>query len=319
MKQPIRLRWVLAHVPYDLFLRSANIFAQKVAEKSHGQIEIEIMGMPEFNEKYLLPAGKKPLSHGSEIIDYVNDGTLEMSQLLNVEMCNINQNLGALEMPFMFNDHDHATRVLDGEIGRQLMDDLTKTSKVKGLSFTYSGGFRMIVANKPIATTDDFKGERVRTSWTDVSHDTFKSLGATPVDVRISETANAIMKDIVDIGENTWARYYRFGLDKVTRHISNTKHSLFLTCIIMNQDVWNSFDTEMQEFIQSAAIEAAVSERIESLEDGEQARQQAISEGITVTEWTVEDHSKLREMTSVLYDKYKDHFSPGLLDQIKSA
>jgi TRAP-type C4-dicarboxylate transport system substrate-binding protein len=127
------------------------------------------------------------------------------------------------------------------------------------------------------------------------------------------------MKNMVDIGENTWARYYRFGLDKVTRHISNTKHSLFLTCIIMNQDVWNSFDPEMQKFIQEAAIEAAVSERLESLEDGEQARQQAISEGITVTEWTVEDHSKLREMTSVLYDKYKDHFSPGLLDQIKSA
>ncbi len=319
MKQPLRLRWVLAHVPFDLFLRSANIFADKVREKSGGQIEIEIMGMPEFNEKYLIPAGKKPLTHGSEIIDLVNDGTIEMSQLLNGEMCKINKDLSALEMPFMFEDHDHATRVLDGQIGRKLLADLQNNSKIKGLSFTYSGGFQMIVGNKAIATTDDFKGERVRTSWTPVAHDTFKTLGATPMSVRISETAEALKNGVVDIGENTWARYYRFGLDKATRHVSDTKHSLFLTAIIMNQDIWNSFDAEMQNFIQEAALEAAVSERLESLEDGEQARQRAISEGITVTEWSAEEHAKMREQTSVLYEQYQDYFSPGLLDQIKSA
>ena len=319
MKQPIRLRWVLAHVPYDLFLRSANLFADKVREKSGGQIEIEIMGMPEFSEKYLVPAGKPALTHVSEVIDMVNAGEIEMSQLINTEMAEINRDLSVLEMPFMFRDHEHVTRVLDGEIGQGLLNDLAKTSNLKGLSFTYSGGFQMVVANEPIKTAEDFAGKRVRTGWTDVASDTFKSLKADPVAVRISETADAIMKDMVDVGENTWARYYRSGLNKVSNFVSETQHSLFLTCIIINQEIWNSFDPDMQAFMQEAALEAARSERIESLEDGVQAKQQAIADGITVYEWTNEDRAQLKQVTDVLYEQYKDYFAPGLLDSIKRA
>jgi TRAP-type C4-dicarboxylate transport system substrate-binding protein len=319
MKQPIRLRWVLAHVPYDLFLRSANLFAQKVLEKSQGQIEIEIMGMPEFSEKYLIPAGKPAVTHVSEVIDLVNAGVIEMSQLVNTEMANISRNLSVLEMPFIFKNHDHATRVLDGEIGRELLDDLAKSSNLKGLSFTYSGGFQMVVANEPLTTAKDFEGKRVRTGWTDVASSTFKAVGADPVAVRISETADAIMKDLVDVGENTWARYYRSGLNEVSNFVSETKHSLFLTCIIMNQHVWNQFDSEMQTFMQEAAIEAAVSERLESLADGEQAKKQAIQDGITVYEWKEEDLAQLQKATEVLYDQYKDYFSVGLIDSIKHA
>lgn len=44
----LKLRWVLAHVPYDLFLRSANAFAKAINEKTNGAIEIEILGKNEW-------------------------------------------------------------------------------------------------------------------------------------------------------------------------------------------------------------------------------------------------------------------------------
>lgn len=319
MKQPIRLRWVLAHVPYDLFLRSANIFADKVREKSKGQIEIEVIGLPEWNAQYRTPEGKEAIEHGSEVIHLVNDGTIEMSQMLNTELCRLNKDLSALEMPFIFRDHDHATRVLDGNIGMNLLDGISKESNVKGLAFTYSGGFRMIVGNKPVQSAEDFAGNRVRTSWTDVAHETFNVLGAEPVDIRISETADAIMKDIVDLGENTWARYYRYGLDKCTKFVSDTKHSLFLTAIIINKDVWASLGEEMQKFMQEAALEAAASERLESLEDGEQAKARCAQDGIEVHEWNETELAKLKSITDVVYDKYNNFFPQGLINNIKSA
>jgi TRAP-type C4-dicarboxylate transport system substrate-binding protein len=319
MKQPIRLRWVLAHVPYDLFLRSANIFADKVREKSNGQIEIEVIGLPEWNAEYRIPSGKEAIEHGSEVIHLVDNGTIEMSQMLNTELCRLNKDLSALEMPFIFRDHDHATRVLDGNIGMELLTGISKESNVKGLAFTYSGGFRMIVGNKPVESVEDFAGNRVRTSWTEVAHETFNVLGAEPVDIRISETADAIMKDVVDLGENTWARYYRYGLDKCTTHVSDTKHSLFLTAIIINKDVWASLGEEMQKFMQEAALEAAASERLESLEDGAQAKARCAQDGITVHDWNEEELAKLKSITDVVYDKYADFFAPGLIEDIKKS
>lgn len=317
MNQPIRIRWVLAHVPYDLFLRSANIFAEKVREKSKGQIEIEVIGLPEWNAKYRTPAGQEAIEHGSRVIELVADGTVEMSQMLNTELCRIHEDLGVLEMPYLFRDHDHATKVLDGNIGMDLLGGLEQKSNVKGLAFTYSGGFRMIVGNKPVTNVEDFQGERVRTSWTDVAHDTFDSLGATPVDVRISETAKAITEQQVDLGENTWARYYRYGLDRVTKHVSDTQHSLFLTAVIINKDLWNSLSPEMQQFMQEAALEAAASERLESLEDGREAKARCAQDGITVHEWTKDELARLKEATSVVYDRNQDKFPVGLIDSIK--
>lgn len=319
MKQPLRIRWVLAHVPYDLFLRSANIFAQKVREKSQGQIEIEVIGLPEWNAKYRTPEGQEAIEHGSQVINLVNDGTVEMSQMLNVELCRIHEDLGVLEMPYLFQDHDHATKVLDGDIGMNLLNGLEQKSNVKGLAFTYSGGFRMIVGNKPIETVQDFQGERVRTSWTDVAHDTFHSLGAIPVDVRISETARAIQDNIVDVGENTWARYYRYGLDKVTKYVSDTKHSLFLTAMIINKDLWNSLTPELQQFMQEAALEAAASERAESLLDGQEAKARCAIDGITVYEWSDEELAKLKEITNRVYEMNKDKFPCGLVEAIKNS
>ena len=144
MTQKTKLRWVLAHTPYDLFLRSANIFAQHVHEYSQGQIEIEILGLDQYEQKY---------NHGEPIdkyavMDMVNDGVIDMSQMYTTQLGKINKDFRVLDLPFLFESHEHAARVLDGEIGQELMASLAEKSNIKGLAFTYSGGFRAIIGNK---------------------------------------------------------------------------------------------------------------------------------------------------------------------------
>ena len=92
MNTPIKLRWVLAHIPYDLFLRSANIFAQKMREKSNGMVEIEIMGADTFAEKYA--PGQVP--EDIEFMELVNNGTIEMSQMYNTRLLRYNNDMSVL-------------------------------------------------------------------------------------------------------------------------------------------------------------------------------------------------------------------------------
>jgi TRAP-type C4-dicarboxylate transport system substrate-binding protein len=58
----------------------------------------------------------------------------------------------SLDMPFIFEDHDHATRVLEGEVGEFLLNKITEKSNVRGMAFTYSGGFRNILSSKKVST-----------------------------------------------------------------------------------------------------------------------------------------------------------------------
>jgi TRAP-type C4-dicarboxylate transport system substrate-binding protein len=314
MTQPIKLRWVLAHVPYDLFLRSADIFAKKVYEKSNGQIEIEIMGADEYVKQYA--PGQQ--IEGIQFASLVNDGVVEMSQMYNTTLSYYNDALSVLELPFMFRDHDHATKVLDGEVGMGMLGDLAKKSNIRGLAFTYSGGFRMIVGNEPITSVDDIKGQRVRTSSTEVAQKTFSEIGAIPVNVPIYKMKEAMIDDVVDIGENTWARYFRTGLNEVSTHVSNTKHSLFLTAIIINEQTWQSLSEEMQQCMKEAALEAAQSERLESLEDGELAIERCAKDGIKVIEWNEEETNRYKELVKPVYDYFEQRLPKGLIESVKN-
>jgi TRAP-type C4-dicarboxylate transport system substrate-binding protein len=184
MTQKIKLRWVLAHIPYDLFLRSASIFSRTVNERSNGLVEIEVLGLDEYQEKY----NNGQAIDRYAVLDMVNDGIIEMSQMHSTQLGRINQDLRVLDLPFLFENHEHAVRVLDGEIGQNLLSDLAKNSNVRGLAFTYSGGFRMVVANKPITRVEDLAGERVRVAFSPVAEDTFSTVGATPVPMSVNQT-----------------------------------------------------------------------------------------------------------------------------------
>lgn len=310
-----KLRWVLAHVPYDLFLRSAAAFAKKAHEISDGAIEIEIMGLDQYEQKYNdgKPIGKY------EVLNLVDQGVIEMSQMYNAQLGAINHDLRALDLPYLFRDHEHATRVLDGEIGMDMLGGLAKKSNIRGLAFTYSGGFRMMVANEPLESVKDIKGQRVRVGLTPVAADTFKLLEAEPVAMGVHAVADALRDDVVDIGENTWARFFRSGVAEYATSVANTKHSLFLTAMIINENVWKSFSPEIQEIMKKAALEAAEQERQESLADNDKVMAECSKVGIKVYDWDEARCEEMREMTAPVYEMYRDHFKPGLVDSIKSA
>jgi TRAP-type C4-dicarboxylate transport system substrate-binding protein len=315
MTNKLKLRWVLAHVPYDLFLRSANIFAKTVFEKSNGQIEIEVLGSDEYVEKYL-NGQEVDTVEGVHFADLVDKGVVEMSQMYNTTLTHYNNDLNVLELPFLFKDHDHAAKVLDGDIGLGMLQDLEKSSNIRGLAFTYSGGFRMIVGSEPV-TVDSLKGQRIRTSSSKAAQKTFEVAGATPVNVPIYKTTQALKDGVVDIGENTWARYFRTNVDSVSRVVTDSKHSLFLTAIIINKQIWESLSPEMQGWMQEAALEAARGERAESLEDNESAIARCKTEGIPVIEWDEAEVSKYQELTQPVYDHFETVLTPGLIESIK--
>ena len=77
------------------------------------------------------------------------------------------------------------------------------------------------------------------------------------------------------------------------------------------------FPEQVQAWMQEAALEAAYSERLESLEDGKQAVERCHKEGITVVEWSEEETQKLKEATKPVYEKYEAELTPGLINRVK--
>lgn len=309
MKQ---IRWVIAHEPIDLFLRAAERFSKSVKEKTKGAIDIEILSLTDYSKKY--NNGKKVTKH--DLLQLMEDGVVEMSQMYTTWLGHYNKDMFVLDLPFLFRDHEHADRVLEGEIGEYLLKGLEEKSAVKGLAFTYSGGYRIIPANKELSTVEAFRGTKIRTARSPVAVDTFKLLGAEVVDtVELEEMNEAAAQGVIEAGESTFVRVLPLEQDKAFEVVNDTAHSLFLTSIIVATQFWDTLSPEIQAIMKDAALDAARTERKESVE---QVAEIADALGSRVVTMKAEETAKFKEITTAVYSKYQDYFTNNLIDKIKS-
>ena len=321
--EKITLRWVLAHEPIEIFIRAANRFARSISEKTDGAVEIEILSCEEYAKKYH-GLDRVNTQYRYELMKHLEEGQLEMTQLYTTTLgSHYYKDLLAVDMPFVFSDHDHVARVLDGEIGDSLRDGFASKTNAQPLCFTYSGGFRVLPSSKKIENLSELAGEKVRTG-SEVSAETFKALGCEVVpNLLIEDIGAAIGDGRIVAGESTYPRLYgseqTIQPSKTAKAVINTEHSLFLTTVLINKDIWASFDAELQQFMLEAAHEAAIEERREALLDIEKNKARLESDGVDVVYLSQADMEDMRERTEVVYETLDSIFSEGLVQKIKQA
>jgi len=310
------VRWVLAHEPIELFLRAARHFKAELERTAPDQIDFDILTLSEYSEKY--NNGKPVTKH--DLLDLMEAGEIEMSQMYTSTLGRKHsRDMWALDMPFLFRDHDHAKKVLEGDIGQGLLNDLSDKTNVKGLAFTYSGGFRMIPANVALRKIEDFQGVPLRCNKSPIATETLLAVGAEPVEIELEEINEGVQSGIVVGGESTYPRFYGLEQNKHMSFINDAEHSLFLTSIIINKDFWNSLDADLQAKVQDASFNAARQERVWSVEDIDIVKNRAANDTIEVVTMATEERNRWKEATAHLYGKFEDMFKPGLLDAIKAA
>jgi TRAP-type C4-dicarboxylate transport system substrate-binding protein len=213
----------------------------------------------------------------------------------------------------LFNDIKDASKHLDGAIGQKLLRDVSANSGIVPLTYTFSGGFRLMPSTKPIAKLEDFAGLKVGSTKSPVSMDTFKALGADPVEMNVEDVRDSIGSGLIDCGETTYPRFFVLGHDKVAKYINDTTHNVFLTCIITNKALWAKLTKEEQDLFYSVALEAAAIERKETVDQVVPVQERAAALGIPTIKMSEEEKQKCIDATKHLYEKYDSWFSPGLL------
>jgi len=321
MNQKKKIRWLIAHEPVNLFLRTAEAFREKIAELTNDEFEVEIYTASEYEQKFKQSALKDSTTSYIDPMTMLDQGMLEMSQLHITELARWHSpEFWALEMPFIFRDHAHATRVLEGEIGQKMLDGLVDKSPARGLAFTYSGGFRCMASDVEIKSVEDFKGIKFAASRNPIVIDMIESIGAVPEIFLIRDYAN---KEKVEglkaaVLDTTIPRYLAQlqGVNK--NHLTNTKHSLFLTSIIIGNKFWDSLDVETQAKFQEACAYASRLERKWSVQEAEEfaAKGDHSDIGVKYQEFDQAETEKFKELVKPLYNKYREFFYPGLIDGI---
>ena len=316
MSKTTKIRWVIAHEPLNLFIRAAEDFERRVNEQqSEHKIEVEIMTLSEYSQRY--NDGIVVTKH--DLLDLMETGKIEMSQMYTTWLAEkYEQDFLVFDLPFLFKDHDHATRVLEGEVGETLLNKLTDKSNVRGLSFTYSGGFRQMIANKKVSTLEELAGTAVRSNRNPVAQATISAMGMKPVVAEVEDLRQVVVDGEAEGGETNYPRMYPLRQNEVTKSVIDTGHSLFLTSMIIGDKFWDTLSPEVQAVIKQAAILAGREERAETIRDGARAEQRLVAEeGANIVKWTQEQREAAKVALSGVYDQFRDSFTPGLIEAIE--
>jgi len=317
MSNTTKIRWVIAHEPLNLFLRAAEDFERRVNEQqSEHKIEVEIMTLSEYSQRY--NDGVVVTKH--DLLDLMESGKIEMSQMYTTWLAEkYEQDFLVFDLPFLFKDHDHATRVLEGNIGETLLAKLTDKSNVRGLSFTYSGGFRQMISNKRVSTLEELAGTSVRSNRNPVAQATISALGMKPVVAEVEDLRQVVVDGAAEGGETNYPRVYPLRQNEVTKTVIDTGHSLFLTSMIIGDRFWDGLSPAVQDVIKQAAVLAGREERAETIRDGARAEQRLIAEeGANIVKWTQEQREAAKIALSSVYDQFSDTFTPGLVDSVRT-
>ena len=160
---------------------------------------------------------------------------------------------------------------------------------------------------------------KVRTNRNPVAKATFKALGAEGHVSEIEEVKGLMEDGTVQGGETVYSRIYPLEQNQVTESVLDTQHSLFLTSMIMRNDFYEKLTPEVKSVLKEAAIKAGRKERETTIQDGEEAKEKLRAEGIEIHSLTPEEKAEFIEKTKVVYEEFKDTFTPGLIDKIKNA
>src|SRR5215475_14187992 len=99
-----------------------------------------------------------------EMIEQAQVGALQIARISVGPMGPIVPELNVFNLPFMFRDNAHMEKVIDGEIGAELLKKLSDhpTAGLIGLCWMNAGTRNVYNSKHPINTLDDLKGLKIR-------------------------------------------------------------------------------------------------------------------------------------------------------------
>src|SRR5699024_9704215 len=128
--------------------RAAVKFKEEVEKNSDGRIEINIR-----------PAAQ--LGGDVEIIEQTQMGLVHIAIPPTGSLANCEPKMFVFDLPFFMTDDETMMRVLDGEVGQELLDTLDRHN-MKGINY-WGAGFRKMTNNiRPITGPDDLKNIKMR-------------------------------------------------------------------------------------------------------------------------------------------------------------
>lgn len=221
----------------------AKRFAAAVEERTKGQIKIDV-----FPSNIL---GAPP-----EVTEQVRLGVTDMYMPTSGQLDKWAKAFGAVMLPFVYDDYDHAHRVMDGPSFQWYSQMAEKEGFILLSNWEY--GFRHILNNKrPINSPADVKGLKLRVPPEIQLQAAFEAMGAVTTVIAFPEVYMALAQGAVDGVENPLSILYFSKFYEVQKYLAITRHVYNTQIQVISTKTWAKLTPEQKAIFQEESKKAS--------------------------------------------------------------
>jgi tripartite ATP-independent transporter DctP family solute receptor len=277
-------------------------FADEVNTQSNGTMIIKIQ-----------PGGT--LGNEQELCDNVSNDMDSFTKISSTILETKTELAKIYSLPYLFRDEDHIWKVLDGEIGQELLD-MAIGQNLKGITY-FDAGVRSFYTKNPVTSTRDLRGMKIRVQKSVMMQKLVETLGASPQQIAFSELYTALDTGVVQGAENNIPSYYTTKHYKVAPHYVFNEHVAIPDILLMSASRWNALSPEEQAIIMNAAAIAKAFQKDLWKKSCEEQIQQMTSEGVTFTRLETKDD--FINATKSVYDEFAGTEVMNYVERIRAV
>ena len=242
--EPVNLIFSIAAVPTDAHGAAQKVFKEKLEEISGGNMTVEC-----YDSGTL---------YGQDTeTDAVKNGDVDMIYSSASWLTDGSPWVSMFTAGYVFQSYDHMTKVLNGDIGKEVFQKIADEQGIRPMGAYYLGTRQISLSeDRAITTPDDLKGVNLRMPNSDAWVFLGKAMGANPTAIAFNDLYLALQTGTVDGQDNPLPTVQSAKFYEVQKSISLTNHLVDSVWPTMNVNTWNSL-TDTQKGWVMEAIEAA--------------------------------------------------------------
>ena len=222
------------------------------------------------------------------------------------------------DLPYILPSKAALRKVTEGDLGKRLFKKL-ESKGIVGLGY-WDNGFKVMSANKPLRTPEDFRGVKMRIQSSKVLEAQMRALGAIPQVMAFSEVYQAMQTGVVDGSENTPSNMYTQKHHEVQKFITLSDHGYIGYAVIANKKFWDGLPGDVRGQLEKAMAEAtAYANQISQTENDEALAEIKKSGRSELIDLTPEQKAAWRKALEPLYADMASRVGKDTIDEFQKA
>lgn len=222
-------------------------FQKALEARSNGTLKVKIF-----------PDGQ--LGSEREVLELLQIGSVAATKVSAATLSNFVPEYHLLGVPYLFRDKQHLFDVLEGPIGKSILE---KGSKfwLRGLCYYDAGSRSFYTRDKAIRTPDDLKGLKIRVMNNQMAINMVNALGASATPLSYSELYTAMQQGVVDGAENNPPSFVSSNHYELSKYYTLDQHSYVPDVLLIGTKYWDKLSADEKIWVQAAADLSAQAEK----------------------------------------------------------